>query len=312
MVFRYLILSSVINFLFADIVQFGGELYMDGQNARNIGMGGYSASFSTGANPAQLMHIQESSMHFSHKDKFAGLSSVSTFSYLYPKLIHGIQYPIFISLVNRSVNDIPDTRSAKDSDGSIDYSRIEDISMQELGFTFATIYNMNHYTIGFSIKPFYTGLAEYKAWGISGDFGVMAPFLENRMKLGCKIENIFSLNRWDTGTIESYAPLFIGGGQIQLKSLLLGIEVGSRLTDDPPLNYHAGFEFHKQNEIVIIRGGVSHNNLFSAGIGFALKRLQVDYAYIHPLKTLPFEPSHIMSLVIFLDKLSDLKGKITP
>ena len=171
---------------------------------------------------------------------------------------------------------------------------------------------MSHYTIGFSIKPFYTGLAEYKALGISGDFGVMAPLLDNRMKLGCRIENIFSFNRWDTETIETYVPLFIGGGQIKFKSLLLGIEAGSRLIDDPQLNYHAGFEFHKQNEIVIIRGGASHNSLFSAGIGFALKRLQVDYAYIHPLKTLPFEPSHIMSLVIFLDKLSDLKGKITP
>ena len=312
MVYRYLILSSIINFLIADIVQFGGELYMDGQNAQNLGMGGYSASFSAGSNPAQLIHVQESSMHFSHKDKFAGLTSVSTFSYIYPKMIHGIHYPIFISLIDRSVNDIPDTRSAKNSDGSIDYSRIEYISMQELGFTFATIYSMNHYTIGLSIKPLYTGLAEYKALGISGDLGVMVPLLNNRMEVGCRIENIFSLNRWDTGTIENYVPLFIGGGQIQLKSLLLGIEAGSRLKVDPPLNYHVGFEFHKQNEIVIIRGGVSHNSLFSAGIGFALKRLQVDYAYIHPLNTLPFEPSHIMSLGIILDKLSDLKGKITP
>ena len=312
MVYRYLILSSIINFLIADIVQFGGELYMDGQNARNIGMGGYSASFSAGANPAQLMHIQRSSMHFSHKDKFAGLTSVSTFSYMYPKLINGIHYPVFISLINRSVNDIPDTRNAIHSAGSIDYSRIEDISQQEIGLAFATIYNMDHYTIGLSIKPFYTGLAEYKAWGISGDLGVMAPFLDNRMKLGCRIENIFSLNRWDTGTIETYVPLFIGGGQIQLKSLLLGIEVGSSLEEDPPLNYHAGFEFHKQNEVVFIRGGVSHNSLFSAGIGFALKRFQIDYAYIHPMKTLPFEPSHIMNLGIILDKLGDLKGKITP
>ena len=155
-------------------------------------------------------------------------------------------------------------------------------------------------------------MVEYKAWGISGDLGVMAPLFNNRMEVGCRIENIFSLNRWNTGTIETYVPLIIGGGQIQLKSLLLGIEAGSHLIDDPQLNYHAGFEFHKQNEVVFIRGGVSHNSLFSAGIGFALKRLQVDYAYIHPLKTLPFEPSHIMSLVIFLDKLSDLKGKITP
>ena len=34
----------------------------------------------------------------------------------------------FISLINRSVIDIPDTRNAINSTGAIDYSRIEDIS----------------------------------------------------------------------------------------------------------------------------------------------------------------------------------------
>ena len=89
MAYRFLILSSLINFLIANNVQFGGELFMDGQNARNIGMGGYGVSFSTGANPAQLIHIQKSSIHFSHKYKFAGLANVSTFSYMYPEMING-------------------------------------------------------------------------------------------------------------------------------------------------------------------------------------------------------------------------------
>ena len=140
----------------------------------------------------------------------------------------------------------------------------------------------------------------------------MAPLLNNRIKVGCRIENIFSLNRWETGTIETYVPLFIGGGQIQLRSLLLGIEAGSRLTDDYPLYYHLGFELHKQNEIVIIRGGISHNSSFNAGIGLEFEMFKVDYAFIQPLKISPFEPSHIMSLGIILDKSSDLKGKITP
>ena len=153
MVYRYLILSSMINFLIADIVQFGGELYMDGQNARNLGMGGYSASFSSGANPAQLMHIQESSLHFSHKDKFSGLTSVNTFSYMYPKLIHGIHYPIFISLVNRSVNDIPDTRSAMNLDGSIDYSKIEDITQNEVGLAVASVGPVSIKPSASSISP---------------------------------------------------------------------------------------------------------------------------------------------------------------
>ena len=179
MAYRFLILFILINALVADIIQFGGELYKEGQNARNIGMGGYSASFSASTNPAQLIHIQDKSMHFSYKDKFAGLSSVRTFSYIYPKMINRKHYPLYVSLVNRSVNDIPDTRNAKNMDGSIDYSKIEDISQQEFGLAFASVYNMDHFNIGLSIKPFYTGLAEYKAWGISGDLGVMTHLLNN-------------------------------------------------------------------------------------------------------------------------------------
>ena len=38
---RVLLLSLVVNFLIADTVKFGGELYIDSQNAQNIGMGGY-------------------------------------------------------------------------------------------------------------------------------------------------------------------------------------------------------------------------------------------------------------------------------
>ena len=310
--YKFLFLSIIIHLLTADTVQFGGELYMDGQNARNIGMGGYSVSFSAGTNPAQLLRTQESSIYFSHKDKFAGLASVSTFSYIHYKSINDKQYPVNFSIVNRSVNDIPDTRSAMNLDGSIEYSKIEDISQKEVGLAVATIYNMNHFTMGLSIKPFYTGLAEYKAWGVSSDLGMMASLLDNRMEIGCWIANIFSLNRWDTGTVETYVPLLIAGSQIQLSSLLLGIEAGSRLLDNSPLNYHAGFEFHKQNEIVAIRGGLSHNSSFSVGIGLALNMLQVDYAYIQSLKASPFEPSHIMSLGIILDKINDLKGKITP
>ena len=72
-----------MNLLGAYNVKYGGEFYMDGQNARNAGMGGYSVSFSDGSNPALLVHSSEPSVHFSHKNKFTGLADVNSFSYLY-------------------------------------------------------------------------------------------------------------------------------------------------------------------------------------------------------------------------------------
>ena len=76
--------------------------------------------------------------------------------------------------------------------------------------------------------------------------------------------------------------------------------------------YHAGFEFHQQNEMVIFRGGISHNNQFSAGIGLNLKMIHIDYAYLVPRSITPFEPSQIVSIGIFLEKLNWIKGEITP
>ena len=119
MVCRLLLLSLVSNLLVANIVKYGGELYMDSQNARNIGMGGYSASFSDGRNPALLIHAHESSVHFSHKNKFTGLARVSSFSYLHHSLINGNQSPLYFSIINRTVNNIPDTRSAWADDGDL-------------------------------------------------------------------------------------------------------------------------------------------------------------------------------------------------
>ena len=132
---RLVFLSLVVNLLVADMVKYGGELYMDGQNARNIGMGGYSASFSDGRNPALLIHALEPSVHFNHKNKFSGLARVSSFSYLHYDSINRKQSPLYFSIVNRSVNNIPDTRAAWIDDGD---------SNPEIG-------EINYYNINFLI-----------------------------------------------------------------------------------------------------------------------------------------------------------------
>ena len=92
MVCRLLLLVLLISLLGATTVKYGGELYIDGQNARNIGMGGYSASFSDGRNPSLLINAHEPSVHFSHKNKFAGLARVSSFSYLHHRSIKTLNH----------------------------------------------------------------------------------------------------------------------------------------------------------------------------------------------------------------------------
>jgi len=312
MVYRVLFITILINVILADFVQFGGELYMDGQNARNIGMGGYSVSFSAGSNPAKLIYSSEAFIHFSYKDKYSGLSNVATVSYSYLQKVNREELPVYISLINRSVDYIPDTRYAKNPDGSIDYSMIDYFSQQEIGLAVASSYYINDLIVGFTAKPYHTKLAEYHAWGLSGDIGLLVPFFNKKIKTECWIENVFSFNHWDTGNTESYVPLFMAGGQIQLKSLVLGLESGCHLKEDFPLTYRAGFEYFQPNQIIIIRGGVSNNNAFSLGIGLTFNMINIDYAYIEMFQASPFEPSHIFGFEVNLEKISEIKGKISP
>ena len=199
MAYRFLLSILLIKLLAAYTVKYGGEFYMDGQNARNAAMGGYSVSFSDGSNPALLVHSSEPSVHFSHKNQFTGLAKINSFSYLY----WGENSPIYISLLSRRVNHIPDTRSAWMDDGDstpeigeINYFNIEEISQQEIGVKIASIRTYNQIIFGINVKPFYTGLAEYNAWGLSGDIAaIYSPF--NKYEFCLRIEDIINFKSWN-------------------------------------------------------------------------------------------------------------------
>ena len=314
MAYRFLLSILLIKLLSANNVKYGGEFYMDGQNARNAGMGGYSVSFSDGSNPALLVHASESSVHFSHKNKFTGLADVNSFSYLY----QGENSPIFVSLLSRRVKHIPDTRSAWIDDGDdiyddgevIQYDKIKMVSQQEIGVKIAPIRTYNQIIFGINVKPFYTGLAEYNAWGLSGDIAaIYSPF--NKYEFCLRIEDIINYKSWNTGTIETFRPLITAGVRIQFSSLMFGFESGSRVEEHTRLNYHTGIEF-KQHKNLFLRGGISNDSKFSVGIGIHLTMVGIDYAYVQPPKDYPLDGSHIISTSFYLEKLNQIKGKITP
>ena len=319
MVVRIILFFIFTNLAGAEIVQYGGGIFLDAQDARNSGMGGYSISMAGGRNPAMLIHAQESSIHFSNKDKFEGLLRVNSVSYLHYGMKQRNQSPIFISIVNRSVKNISDTRSAwLDSGnstpeiGEINYYNIKNFSQNELGIKVAFFRRYNSFVLGTCLKPTYTSLADYSAWGVSGDIAALVQLFEKKMDITLRVEDIISINKWSTGRNESIVPLITGGGQIQLSWLLFGFELGSQMMGNSPLYYNAGFEFQQRDEIVIFRGGISHNHLFSAGIGLNFKMIQIDYAYLHPPNRSPFEPSQIVTVGIFFEKFDWVKGKITP
>ena len=312
-------MALVSNLTMAETVQFGGELFLDGQDARSAGMGGYSLSIADGRNPLSLIHRQGSSVHFSHKDKFSGLSRVNSVSYLHFGTYQEKQSPIFIKLVNRNINNISDTRSAWVDNGDytpeigeINYNNIREFSQNELGLKVAFLHRYNNFALGICLKPTYTNLAEFNAWGISGDVSALVLMYEKKIGFSLRVEDILSINKWSTGKSETIVPLITAGGQLQLDSFLLGIDMGSKMMGNSPLYYHVGVELHRRNEIVTFRGGFSHDSRFSLGIGLNFNLVHIDYAFLAPSKNIPFGQSQIISVGIFLEKLNWIKGKITP
>ena len=308
MAYKSIISLMCISIMFASNVRYGGELYQDGKNARNAALGGLSVSYADGCNPVLLKNKKLPSIHFSHKNKFGGQAQVTILSYLYP----GKKYPLYLGLINRSVDNIPNTSSACDhSTLECNYSEIDYFSQKEIGIKLSTIRSLGTYTLGYTLKPSFTSLAEFgKGYGLSGDVAAMLQPLNN-LDVTLRMEDILWHKYWETGTKETISPLFIGGIHYRFSKLAIGVETGSRIERNTFLHYHVGIEYEEQDQL-FFRVGTSHLNQFTAGLGIRHKLFEFSYAYLHPDKNKPFEASYIISAGINLDEIHRIKGKITP
>ena len=286
----------------------GGELYQDGKNARNAALGGLSVSYADGRNPVLLKNRKIPSINFSHKNKFGGMAQVTILSYLHP----GEKYPLYFGLTSRSVDNIPNTSSAcAHSTLECNYSEIDYFSQQEIGIKLSTIRSLGTYTLGYTLKPSFTSLAEFgRGYGISGDVAAMLQPL-NKLDVTLRMEDILWHKYWDTGTTETISPLFMGGIHYRFSKLVIGVETGSRIERNTFLHYHFGIEYEERDQL-FFRVGISHLNQFTAGLGIRLKLIEFSYAYLHPDTDKPFEVSHIISASINLGEFYRIKGKITP
>tara|TARA_Y100000590_G_scaffold241161_1_gene271163 strand:+ start:106 stop:1044 length:939 start_codon:yes stop_codon:yes gene_type:complete len=308
-----LLLLIYLSFCFSYSVRYDSGLYQDGKNARNAAIGGISLSYTDGSSFYNLNNLQHSSIHFSHKNKYGGLLHSSFLSYLY---IKG-EYPIYLGFINRSIEDIPDTRLAWIDNGNsiidngeIDYNNIRTIKQQEIGIQLSTIRRFGSYVIGFSIKPRFISLAEYKAFGVSGDLATsIQP--EKNIDIIFSLKDIINISSWSSNSIETFAPIFMTGIHYKIPKLLIGVEVGSRVEKKTIIFYHLGLEY-KNRDGVVMRLGTSYKNMITAGIGFKTSYFNIDYAYLNPLSNTPFPASHIFSISISLNRINKIKGIIKP
>ena len=315
MAYKLVVILICVGISFAYNAWYGGELYQDGKNARNAALGGLSVSYADGCNPVLLKNKKNSSIHFSQKNKFGGLAQITILSYIHT----GKKYPLYFGLTNRSVDKIPDTRSAWIDNGNsipesgeINYFNIHEIVQQEIGIQISTIRFWGPYTLGFTLKPSFSSLSEFKSYGISGDLAAILKVPGFDMTL--RLEDILWHKYWNSTTLETIAPLIMGGIHYRLSKLLVGLETGSRIESNTIQRYHVGIEY-KQQEQFFLRVGTSHSNLFTAGIGIHLSYTLVllalafveNVSYIVAFHRLSIPLGAALGILILKEKFYPLK-----
>ena len=261
MVSKFLIIIVFLGLGFSYNARYGGELYQDGKNARNAALRELTISYTDGSNPVLLKNEHTPFIHCSHKNKYGGLAHLTILSYLHPCE----KYPFYFGLTNRTVDNIPDTHLAWTDNGNtvpesgeINYFNIQDIVQQEIGIQLSTIRFLGPYTLGFTLKPSITSLAEFRSYGISVDVATMLQPIE-KLDITLLLEDILWNKYWNSGTLETISPLLMGGIHYRFSTFRVGMETGSRLERNTLLHYHLGLEYLQQEKL-FFRIGTSHSN----------------------------------------------------
>ena len=316
MVYRFFYIAIYLAFSFANKVKFGNEIFKENYDAKNAALGGVSLYMTGGSNPSMLINHKTSFLNFSYMSKFGGLCKVNSISYFYIKKNTN---PIFISLIHRVVEDIPDTRDAWLDNGDsfldqdeINYFNIKSFSQNEIGVKFSFLRNIKNFIIASSFKPSYTSLAGYSAVGISLDISILKQFYDKKIDFSFRSEDIINYKYWSTESGEYTSPIVAIGGNINLNKFLFSFDLESPIEQNLNFNYNTGIEVYQSNKMIIFRCGKSSSNLFTIGGGLILDLFNIDYAFVAHNKDQPFEPSQILSISVKFDRANWIKGKLSP
>ena len=316
MAFRFLYIAIYLSFSFANRVEFGNEIFKENYDAKNAALGGVSLYVTGGSNPAMLINHKTSFLNFSYMNKFGGLYKVNSISYLH---IKDHANPIFVSLIHRIVEDIPDTRDAWLDNGDsfldqdeINYFNIKSFSQNEIGIKLSFLRKIKNIMFASSLKPSYTSLAGFSALGISSDISILKQFYNKKMDLSLRIEDILNYKYWSTEVSEYSSPVVAIGGNLNLDKLLFSFNLEGQFEESARLDYNTGIEVYQSNELVIFRLGKSGYDLFTIGGGIVLDLFNIDYAFVAHKKDKPFEPSQVISISVKFDDDNWIKSKLSP
>ncbi|MFC1484059.1 hypothetical protein ACFL6Q_03290 [Candidatus Neomarinimicrobiota bacterium] len=326
----YLILGLSLPLFVIAQDKYAGELFEFPGDARSVAMGGTGVSSTHEAatgffNPALLEHALEPSLMLAHREQFGGIVDANLMAISFQRTG---ELAFHLGVVQRGVDDIPDTRHAlEDRNGNGKLDEDERLIPEDIDF-----FNQREWGIllsvarrdqigwrwGGNVKLIGNSLAGELGLGLGFDLGMWRN-LGQKMSLGFLLQDITTTQiYWSTGRWATTAPRISSGMSLDItlpvieKSLIVEGEVTSRL-DGRRLEesfhlWNASFICHTGAELILnnnlrLRAGSSTLYPFTLGVGLRFTTFKLDYAYIGDTRSQVFEPTHQVSLILFLEAI---------
>ena len=189
------------------------------------------------------------------------------------------------------------------SPDQIDYDNIDYYDDQQIGLVILYSTKNKIGDFGFKIKPIYTSHLNNKAFGASLDIGYNKT-INSKYIVGASINNLISINKWDTGLSESNFPHLHLSNSFHHEKITFYSELilSSELNDTNYFyNYKLGAEFSVYNNLKIL-SGYSKNKSFSLGIGFNYKGINYSYSFNPNFQDILLGQDHQFGILLDLPK----------
>ena len=213
-----------------------------------------------------------------------------------------------VSLIQKKI-EVHNTEHAYEYNGTIispdqiNYNNIDYYDNQQIGLVILYSINNEIGNFGFKIKPIYTSHLNNKAFGASIDIGFNKK-INTRYLLGISINNLISINKWDTGLLQSNFPhLYFSNSIFHEK-----INFYSELILSSDLNsinyfydYRLGAEYFINSNLKVL-SGYSKNKSFSVGLGFNHRGVNYSYSFNPNFQDILLGQDHQFGILLDLPK----------
>ncbi len=267
-------------------------------------------------NPAGLSGQPGRQLLLMHSERFGDLIDRDYASYVQPvdwSLLGGSEGAFSVSLIRLGIDDIPFTEHLRDQldtdgDGVVDDEELQglfDLQDQirfesDAEYALFVSYAERHgeWRLGGSLKLIRQSVGDYSSVGVGFDLGLLRPRIWRNLDLGIKLQDATTTYlSWSTGENEVISPVLVPGLAYRFDvpswnaTILVTTSLETHFDDrgeadqydsgSLSANAHAGLELGFSGR-VFLRGGFDSgwdSDHLTAGAGFRLDPLTVDYAY---------------------------------